>query len=1012
MAHPPWRPPTTPPRLRMMLILGSTAGITIAAMGTAIAATSIHALPKRTSTSTVSPLRTATAPGTPRFFNYASPPGTADDAGEPSLGINWLSERTFSNSAGPIPNGGTSNYFGGFLPYMVKVVFNDCQSPALATWEQKPVILPATPRVFGDPILFTDHTTGRTFVSQLEGLTPLGSTTEFTDNDGDTFSPSEGSGLPSCIDHQTFGGGPFHAPLTPTSLYPHAIYYASQCVTHATCSISLDGGVTFGPGVPMFTIADCDGLHGHIKVAPDGTVYVPDKGCATASVPLLNGGQAAAIVSEDNGVTWSIRPIPDGSSPGEWDPSIGIATDGTAYLGYQAIDGHAHIAVTHDRGVHWSTSYDVGAQLGIENIAFPAVVAGDPNRAAFAFYGTTTSDAEGGSHNGGPDGDDPNSFTGIWYLYIATTFDGGQTWTTQNVTPGDPIQRGPICSGGDCRNMLDFFDASIDKEGRVLVGWDDGCIGGCVSGPPNSFTAKATITRQSGGMRMFSAYDPVEPRLAEAPGPTGSLVNSTVHLSWQAPDDGGAAITGYKVYRRIGSGVSFTLLATVTQTNYTDTVDPTRQNFYRVTAVNSQGEGPYCQDVLPAAGAGPTACVVPGIQAVNDVNPNGSDNDSGQNTPPDPSVNIRDLSIAEPYVAPGVNQLVFTLQMTPSTGTVPPSSQWYIIWNRKTVAADGSDRRFVAMKTDLSGAESFAYGDFGPPIPLDGSVPPSNANTPTPLGAADFGSYDPASGTITIKLATSKADDTPLVAGNDLAGLNVRTYFVRPDAGQKSQNNASDITVDGSYALVGNASCFCAVDRPPVAGLTASPTSGKAPLTVGFNGSTSSDPDAGDGVGSYTFNFGDGSAPVTQAGATISHTYKSASGSSGYFATLTVTDAKCGRPSLNTASVNIQVTGKKAPHRATATPEAAFQLTSIRNPVHRELDFELALDQDGPVRVRVFSSAGRRVADLLDAWMPAGTHALRWSGRDASGSPAAAGVYFVQAKAGARVTTTRTVLLP
>src|SRR5438552_3589189 len=536
MAQHPTRPPTTPPKPRMIFILGSVAGITIAALGPAIAAPMAHA-PKRTSTSAATPSRaTATAPGTPRFFNYASPPGTADNAGEPSHGINWLSERTFSNSAGPIPNGGAANYFGGFLPYMVKVTFSDCQSPALATWEQKPVVLPATPRVFGDPILFTDHTTGRTFVSQLEGLTPLGSTTEFTDNDGDTFSPSEGSGLPSCIDHQTFGGGPFHAPLTPTSLYPHAIYYASQCITDATCAISLDGGVTFAPGVPMFTVADCDGLHGHIKVAPDGTVYVPDKACATASVPLLNGGQAAAIVPEANGATWSIRPIPDGSSQGEWDPSIGIATDGTVYLGYQAIDGHAHIAVSHDRGLHWSPSYDVGAQLGIQNIVFPAVVAGDPDRAAFAFYGTTTADGPGEDHTGG-DNDDPSAFSGIWYLYIATTFDGGQTWTTQNVTPGDPIQRGPICHGGDCRNMLDFFDASIDKEGRVLVGWDDGCIGGCTNGPPNSFTAKATITRQSGGRRMFAVFDPVEPRIPEAPGPTGNLVNSTVHLSWPAPDD-------------------------------------------------------------------------------------------------------------------------------------------------------------------------------------------------------------------------------------------------------------------------------------------------------------------------------------------------------------------------------------------------------------------------------------------------------------------------------------------
>jgi len=119
---------------------------------------------------------------------------------------------------------------------MSRVTFSDCQSPALATWEQKPVTLPSTTRVFGDPILFTDRTTGRTFVSQLEGLTPAGSTTEYTDDDGDTFHPSAGSGLPSCVDHQTLGGGPFAAPLS-SPLYPHAIYYASQCIADATASV-------------------------------------------------------------------------------------------------------------------------------------------------------------------------------------------------------------------------------------------------------------------------------------------------------------------------------------------------------------------------------------------------------------------------------------------------------------------------------------------------------------------------------------------------------------------------------------------------------------------------------------------------------------------------------------------------------------------------------------------------------------------------------------------------------
>jgi hypothetical protein len=74
-------------------------------------------------------------------------------------------------------------------------------------------------------------------------------------------------------------------------------------------------------------------------------------------------------------------------------------------------------------------------------------------------------------------------------------------------------------------------------------------------------------------------------------------------------------------------------------------------------------------------------------------------------------------------------------------------------------------------------------------------------------------------------------------------------------------------------------------------------------LVVNFNASASSDPDAGDTIASYTFDFGDGSAPVTQASATISHTYQS----NGHFhATVSVSDNH-GLVSSNVAGVEIEV---------------------------------------------------------------------------------------------------------
>ena len=57
-----------------------------------------------------------------------------------------------------------------------------------------------------DPILFTDQQTGRTFESQLAGKTAL---TCYTDDDGQTWNPTTGSGINSGVDHQTIGGGRF-----------------------------------------------------------------------------------------------------------------------------------------------------------------------------------------------------------------------------------------------------------------------------------------------------------------------------------------------------------------------------------------------------------------------------------------------------------------------------------------------------------------------------------------------------------------------------------------------------------------------------------------------------------------------------------------------------------------------------------------------------------------------------------------------------------------------------------
>ena len=425
------------------------------------------------------------APGTatpPGFTDYPADPAIADPngAGEPSIGFN--------------PKTGATLYQAGLAT--LKATFDDSTSPATASWSDVSAKAangcPQGSTTSLDPILFTDHKTGRTFESQLSGVDSL---TCYTDNDGASWSPSQGGGIPSGVDHQTIGGGPYSASGVgglPTSTYPNAIYYCSQDIATAFCAVSRDGGVTFGAGVPTYSLLDCGGIHGHVKVAPDGTAYLPNRSC---------GANAAVAVSTDNGTSWTVRNVP-GTSASDADPSVGIGANGTVYFGSVGSDGEPAVAVSTDQGKTWTNSQHVGTEFGIKNAVFPTVVAGDDNRAAFAFLGTPTD----GNYQ------DINNFHGVWHLYVATTYDGGKTWVTSDATPNDPVQVGSICTGGTTcgadRNLLDFIDVTLDDHGRVEVGFADGCTGSCVTGGTNTRTAYPTIARQSSGLGLLSTFDP------------------------------------------------------------------------------------------------------------------------------------------------------------------------------------------------------------------------------------------------------------------------------------------------------------------------------------------------------------------------------------------------------------------------------------------------------------------------------------------------------------------------
>ncbi|MFL6528963.1 MAG: dockerin type I domain-containing protein, partial [Chthoniobacterales bacterium] len=473
----------------------------------------------------------------------------------------------------------------------------------------------------------------------------------------------------------------------------------------------------------------------------------------------------------------------------------GGQTSNTIYLGYQAANSHQKVAVSRDQGATWTNDQEVGQEFGIQNSTFPELVAGDDNRAAYAFFGTTVAGNYTSQASFPP--------SAPWHLYIATTFDGGVTWTTIDATPNDPVQRGSICNLGttSCmntpndRNLLDFMDETVDAQGRTLVGYPDGCVGTCVNGSVNSFTALASIARQSGGKRLFAAYDPnpAEP-VAPAPPRVDSVVRDgtgLVTITWSAPDNGGSPIVSYNVYRRTSSGTYGAPLASVPAgtLSYVDTTaDSSTAYFYKVTAVNALGEGLNCGE-FPISAPPPTnPCVGTGFLV--DSDPTGDQVAAPMNS----DLDIQSVLVAEPYQSDGINRLVFTMKVD-DLSVLQPNRQYRIVWTPPTPPAmAGTDRYYVGMNTNAggAGAATFEYGFVT-----------SQGNVPLTQGTPDAGSVD-ATGVIQIAIANNKVGNPG--AGATLSLLSGRNFAGNGNA-TITKTSAIDSTADGSYTLIGNNAC-------------------------------------------------------------------------------------------------------------------------------------------------------------------------------------------------------------
>ncbi len=808
-------------------------------------------------------------PGVPRYQNFLAPAGSTAESsqGEFNIGFNPRTGRILTMNIGPIWRLTPPERLTPSLPAC-------CE----ALWEDRSTL---TTNTGLDPILWTDQKSGRTFASN--STAGADAVYAYSDNDGDQWTEI-GAGPPDGgADHETIGTGPFPASLslltTPLNQGQFALYCSQDIVGPAMCQRSLDLGVTWGPGVPAYTGSGtfgCGGLHGHVHIAPNGTAWLPVSQCT---------GRQGGATSTDGGITWNEFAVTGSVSQAQGaDPSIALDSDSTAYYCYvnrepvaagNPPEGHVHVKVSQDGGLTWINDFDLGASQGIKNAAETEAVGGSSGRAACGFLGTNV--------NGDYQAD---GFPGVWYAFIATTYDGGKSWVTVNATPNDPVQSmtGVWQQGGahPDRNLLDFNEITVDDKGRVLYGYSDGCVTpGCIAGTAaNDGTAFMRVARQSGGKGLFASLDAAEPVAPRPPCLSGTRDSSAAHLSWKAPDNGGSEIVNYQIFRGTSPGGEVLLAQTGNvKTAYNDaTADPgVTRYFYVVKAINALGSGFSSNEASLAVVNPPPAenvCALPGLTELTDASGDTSAAEGIVSTPAPPGSDLLSFQLSQPYSTDGVVRLAFTLNTDPGESPQLPGSAWYVAMKIPD-PAPATTFHYRAVHMAWSGPTP-VFESYTPSAGNNGAVDGRFVTPGTAVPAEASSAYASPFDTVVIVV---KASDLGLVPGNTIAGfvsgVSQSTDVTNLGTGASSlyDQMPDSLAFTGSYTVRSNQ--LCSPEGPPIAVLQATPNTGCSPLTVSFDGSQSYDPD-GDTIASYKFNFGDGTATVSQSSPTAAHTYPSA----------------------------------------------------------------------------------------------------------------------------------------
>ena len=204
---------------------------------------------------------------------------------------------------------------------------------------------------------------------------------------------------------------------------------------------------------------------------------------------------------------------------------------------------------------------------------------------------------------------------------------------TPRTVPGAPTGVSATAGSGQASVVLDrpasnggavitSYTATSSPGGLTCTTSGLGCtVVGLTNGTAYTFTVTAKNVAGTGPASSPSAA--VTPTAAAtvpgAPTITSAVPGNSVTITWSAPaNDGGAAITNYRIYRGTSSGGESLLITVGRVTTYTDTTTTGGTTYYyQVAAVNGAGEGPRSGELSATPMAPPGAPTITSVTAGN-----------------------------------------------------------------------------------------------------------------------------------------------------------------------------------------------------------------------------------------------------------------------------------------------------------------------------------------------------------------------------------------------------------